>query len=113
MYYVESVETRVGPQRQKFSLRQAFPWFGTLGAREAVAEQEAWAAYRRFQAEKLKLAFDVRKAYSEYYLLGRRIEIAMSTLDLLHGWESIGRTRFETGQSGRTTLLVIFMFRAG
>jgi len=107
MYYAENVETRVGPQRQKFSLRQAFPWFGTLGARESVAEQEAWAAYRRFQAEKLRLAFEVRKAYSEYYLLGRRVEIARSTLELLHGWESISRTRFETGQSGRSDLVRI------
>ena len=107
MYYVESVETRVGPQRQKFSLRQSFPWFGTLGARESVAEQEAWAAYRRFQAEKLKLAYQVRKAYSEYYLLGRRIEVARSTLELLSGWESISRTRFETGQSGRSDLVRI------
>jgi outer membrane protein TolC len=107
MYYVESVETRVGPQRQKFSLRQSFPWFGTLGARESVAEQEAWAAYRFFQAEKLKLAYQVRKAYSEYYLLGRRIEIARSTLELLGGWESISRTRFETGQSGRSDIVRI------
>ncbi len=107
MYYGESVETRVGPQRQKFSLRQSFPWFGTLGARESVAEQEAWAAYRIFQAEKLKLAYQVRKAYSEYYLLGRRIEVARSTLELLSGWESISRTRFETGQSGRSDIVRI------
>lgn len=107
MYYVESVETRVGPQRQKFSLRQAFPWFGTLGARESVAEQEAWAAYRLFQEEKLRLAYRVRKAYSEYYLLGRRIQIARSTLELLRGWESISRTRFETGQSGRSDVVRI------
>jgi outer membrane protein TolC len=107
MYYVESVETRVGPQRQKFSLRQALPWFGTLGARESVAEQEAWAAYRRFQGEKLRLAYAVRKSYSEYYLLGRRIEIARSTLELLRGWESISTVRFETGQSGRSDLVRI------
>ena len=107
MYFGESVETRVGPQRQRFSLRQAFPWFGTLGARESVAEQEAWAAYRRFQAKRLELAFEVRKAYSEYYLLGRRIAIARSTLDLLRGWESISRTRFETGRSGRSDMVRI------
>jgi cobalt-zinc-cadmium efflux system outer membrane protein len=107
MYFVESVETRVGPQRQKFSLSQAFPWFGTLGARESVAEQEAWAAYRRFQAEKLRLAYRVRKAYSEYYLIGRRIAIERSTLELLISWESISRVRFETGQTGRSDLVRI------
>ena len=29
-YFVSPVETRVGPQRARFSLTQMFPWFGTL-----------------------------------------------------------------------------------
>jgi outer membrane protein TolC len=107
MYFGENIETRVGPQRQRFSLRQSFPWFGTLGARGAVAEEESWAAYQRFQAERLRVAFGVRKAYSEYYLLGRRIEIARSTLELLERWEAISRTRFETGQSSRNDVVRI------
>jgi cobalt-zinc-cadmium efflux system outer membrane protein len=107
MYFGERVETRVGPQRQRFGLRQSFPWFGTLGAREAVAEQESWAAYCRFMSKKLELAYEVRKAYCAYYLLGRRIEITRATLDLMRGWESISSTRFETGRGSRSDIVRI------
>ncbi|MDY0040341.1 MAG: TolC family protein, partial [Desulforhabdus sp.] len=29
-YYIQSVETRVGPQNNRFGLLQTFPWFGKL-----------------------------------------------------------------------------------
>ncbi len=32
-YFIEEVETRVGPQRQKFGIMQVFPWFGKIEAR--------------------------------------------------------------------------------
>ncbi|MDD3605166.1 MAG: hypothetical protein PHD86_08265, partial [Kiritimatiellae bacterium] len=32
-YFVEEVETRVGPQKQRLGLSQVFPWFGTLKLR--------------------------------------------------------------------------------
>ena len=43
-WFGESVETRVGPQRQRFGVRQPIPWFGTLGLRGDVTREEAWAA---------------------------------------------------------------------
>jgi len=29
-YFIREVETRVGPQRQKFGIMQVFPWFGKI-----------------------------------------------------------------------------------
>ena len=40
-YFISPVETRVGPQRMKFSLSQMFPWFGTLDAKEDIASKLA------------------------------------------------------------------------
>ena len=56
-YFMESVETRVGPQEQRFSLRQSFPWFGTLGAKEDIAFARSQASYRKFEAARLLLFF--------------------------------------------------------
>ncbi len=33
-YFIQPVETRVGPQQFKISVSQMFPWFGTLKAKE-------------------------------------------------------------------------------
>lgn len=106
-YFGESIETRVGPQRHRFGLRQPVPWFGTLGLRADVAREDAWTAFRNYQMKKLQLAFEVRSAYGGYYLVGRRIEIARSTLDLLHRWEGAVRARYETGARGYGDLLRI------
>ena len=35
-YFVQPIETRLGPQQAKISAMQMFPWFGTLSAREIV-----------------------------------------------------------------------------
>lgn len=93
--FIENVETRVGPQNQKFSLRQAFPWFGTLGARKDMANETANAAFRKYQAEKLKLFYAVRAAYYELYYLGRDIAITTENFELLKFWESVARTKYK------------------
>ena len=47
-YFISPVETRVGPQRAKFSLSQMFPWFGTLEAQSDAASLMADANIRPF-----------------------------------------------------------------
>ena len=42
-YFIEEVETRVGPQRQKFEIMQTFPWFGVIEARGDQAAAKAKA----------------------------------------------------------------------
>jgi outer membrane protein TolC len=93
-YFIESVETRVGPQNQRFVLAQSFPWFGTLGAKKDVTLEAAAAAYQRFQAEKLKLFYQVKSAYYEYYYLERDIAITRENLQLLTFWESVARAKY-------------------
>ncbi|UCF05467.1 MAG: TolC family protein [bacterium] len=94
-YFIEHVETRVGPQNHKFTLKQAFPWFGTLGAKGDVALETANAAYEEFRSEKLKLFYDVKRAYIDYYVLGREIEITRANITLLKYWESVARTKYK------------------
>jgi cobalt-zinc-cadmium efflux system outer membrane protein len=96
-YFIESVETRVGPQIQRVALKQAFPWFGTLGARKDVAWESANAAYHRLQSEMLELFYRVKNAYCEYYYLGREISVTRENLQLLEFWESIARAKYRVG----------------
>ncbi len=46
-YFIEEVETRIGPQQQKFGIMQVFPWFGKIQARTDVAAAKAQAAKQR------------------------------------------------------------------
>lgn len=93
-YFAGSVETRVGPQNQKFGLKQSFPWFGTLGSRRDIAAHVADAEYQKFIARTLRTYYFVKKAFYEYYFLGRDIELTRENLELLKFWESIARARY-------------------
>lgn len=104
-YFIEHVETRVGPQNHRFSLKQAFPWFGTLGAKGTVALETAHAAYEEFRSAKLKLFYEVKKAYYDYYVLGREIEIAGANIELLEFWESVARAKYRAATGEHRDLI--------
>ncbi len=93
-YYIEAVETRVGPQRQAFELAQTFPPLGRLALREDVAAEQAAAAYHRFEAARLALAYRVREAYWELAYLDRAIDITAGNIELLGAIEAIARRRY-------------------
>jgi len=94
-YFVEQVETRVGAQKQAFGIAQMFPWFGKLELRGNTAGEAAGAARQRYQATKLKLFFQVKDAYYEYYYLWRAIAIVEENIQLMKNFESVARTRYK------------------
>ena len=53
-YFIEEIETRVGPQRNKLEIMQMFPWFGEIEARTDAAAAAAKAARKRYEAKKLQ-----------------------------------------------------------
>ena len=93
-YFLEEVETRVGPQRQKFGIMQTFPWFGELEAQTNAASAAAKAASKRYEAEKLKLFYQVKDAFYEYAYLARAVAITSQNLELLKYFEEVARTKY-------------------
>jgi outer membrane protein TolC len=96
-YFIKEVETRAGPQRHKFELSQMFPWFGKLSARGDIALEAANKEKERYEAEKLKLFFEVKDAYYEYYYLSRAISITEEHKRLIIYLESVARTNYSAG----------------
>ena len=105
--FVENVETRVGPQERRFSLKQSFPWPGTLGASKTMAQQAAEAAFQQFQAQKLRLAYGIRLAYYDYYSLAREIDVTQASFELLTFWEAVVRNRYRTALSPHPDLMKV------
>ncbi|MHC4150194.1 MAG: TolC family protein, partial [Planctomycetota bacterium] len=93
-YFLDEVETRVGPQRQKFGIMQTFPWFGELEAQTDAASAAAKAASKRYEAEKLKLFYQVKDAFYEYAYLARAVAITSQNLELLKYFEEVARTKY-------------------
>lgn len=93
-YFIEEVETRVGPQRQKFGFSQTFPWLGKIEARTDAAAANAKAARKKYEAKKLDLFYDVKSNYYEYAYLYTAIEKTKQNLELLSYFEQVALTRY-------------------
>lgn len=104
-YFIQEVETRVGPQQQAFALMQTFPWFGKLGTRGDIAGEAAEAAHQKYEAEKLRLFYRVKSAYFEYYYLARSIDITESNISLLANLESVARAKYRAGAANHPALI--------
>jgi len=93
-YFIEEVETRTGPQRNKFGIMQVFPWFGKIEARGDVAAAKAKAARQRYEAGKLKLFWQVKDAFYEFTYLATAIDTAKENLELLQHFEEVALTKY-------------------
>jgi len=93
-YFIEEVETRVGPQRQKFEIMQTFPWFGVIEARGDRAAAKAKAARKSYEAKKLELFQEVKYVFYEYSYLAKAIEITKQNLELVTHFEEVARSRY-------------------
>lgn len=96
-YFMEEVETRVGPQKHKLGFMQKVPWWGTLDARNDAAAEDAQAARQAFEQTRLKLFRRVKSAYCEYWYLARSLEITERHLELISNLERVARTRYKAG----------------
>lgn len=106
-YFVENVETRVGPQNRKFSLKQQFPWFGTLGSKKRAAFEKSNMLYQSYSNYKQSLIYEVSRSYYLYWLLKQQIQITNENFLLLELWESIARTKYKTAQTSHPDLIKI------
>lgn len=96
-YYVENVETRVGPQEQAFALVQTLPWFGKRELRGDVASSAADAVRQEYEQAKLDLLYGVKDAYYKLYFLSRAISITRENMQLLESLEKVAQSRYKTG----------------
>ena len=97
-YFISPVETRVGPQRARFSLTQMFPWFGTLKASGDVAVLHAEALYQAFLDAKNKLYYQVAAAYYPLYELEKWIELERENTEILESYKTIATSKFENDE---------------
>ena len=98
-YFIEEVQTRLGPQENKLMLSQKFPTFGKLSLRGQIASKDALIARQKYEAIKREIIAQVKNAYYELYWVNQAIEITEENKILLEGLEKDARADFETGKA--------------
>ncbi len=98
-YFISPVETRVGPQRARFSLSQMFPWFGTLKAQADAATLQAEARYFAFLDARNQLYYRVAAAYYPLYELREWQRIETKNIQILQSYKDLATVKFQNGQA--------------
>lgn len=96
-YFVESVQTRTGPQENVLILNQRIPWFGKLKNREVAASAEAEVLWFAYQNQQLMLVREVGTAFYEYGYLEHAIRLTRENLELLQSLEPVVETQVKAG----------------
>lgn len=96
-HFVESVQTRTGPQENVFTFSQKIPWFGKLSSRENAASAEAQALWFAYQNQQLMLARAVSLAFYEYGYTGEALRLTRENLELLRQLEPVVEEKVRAG----------------
>lgn len=108
-YFVRPVETRLGPQKLKFSISQMFPWFGTLKVRKDETAKLANAKLAIFEEAKSRLFLDVRSSYYDLYLIKSSILNTEANVKIIKVLREIVNIKIEAGLTSMTDGLRIVM----
>ncbi len=103
-YFIQEVETRVGPQKQRLGISQTIPWFGKLRHRKNVAAQAVVVAEENFSFKYVSLVKRIKKAFYDYYYLSRAIDITQENIHLLELVESVAQSQAIVGGSAADVL---------
>lgn len=96
-YFVQPIETRVGPQQAKLSLTQMFPWFGTLKANTQRDSLLAQSRYQEFLEAKYQLYYEVKSAYYPIYELHQTIRLHQENIKILENFKQISTVKYKNG----------------
>jgi cobalt-zinc-cadmium efflux system outer membrane protein len=104
-YFIQPVETRVGPQKARISASQMFPWFGSLSIREDAATAMAKSKYEQFQEAKSRLFYDVKSTWYNLYFTQKAIDITCDNIDILNTFRKLALIKVETGMASSVDVL--------
>src|SRR3989338_803258 len=90
----DMVETRVGPQENRFMVSQEIPFPAKLLEKGKMANSEAKAAYARYQAVERDVTNRLTKLYYELYFTDASIGVIEEIKGLLKKIQSVAQARY-------------------
>ncbi|MGD9346698.1 MAG: TolC family protein [Candidatus Aminicenantes bacterium] len=104
-HFGQSIETRLGPQRNKISLSQKIPFFGKLSLKEKIAQENSSI----FEVQHAKVVADlilqVKEAFFSLYWFEKAIELRQEEKEVLDRLARIAQKKYETGLTSQQDVL--------
>ncbi|UCF73825.1 MAG: TolC family protein [Deltaproteobacteria bacterium] len=106
-YFVENVETRVGPQRHILGAKQTFPFYGKRDLQADIAAQDAEYLKQAYEGTKSEVIRQVKRSFYHLFYLTTVIDITHRERELLKRFENIARVKYETGRGLQQNILKV------
>lgn len=106
-YYINEVETRVGPQKYSVGINQTFPWFGKLDLKSKAASEMANVEKAKYDALKLMLISKIKKLYYQYSYLAQSIKITQDNITLVSNFEDVATAKYKGGAGLQNAVIKI------
>jgi len=90
---------------QGFVVTQEIPFPGKLSTKGNIARKQAEQLTENARETRLRVLDELRKAYYEYYLAHRSLQILEETKELMKNLQRIAETRYATGQGNQQDVL--------
>ncbi|MFT7638107.1 MAG: cobalt-zinc-cadmium efflux system outer membrane protein [Candidatus Omnitrophota bacterium] len=103
--FIDEVETRVGAQKEMYSVSQMLPFPGKLSTKGAVATAMSRQKHAEYQKAKLQYLYELKDAYFEYWYLRKNILVTEKNMELLKHFEGVAQSKFKSSQSSNQDLL--------
>ena len=104
-HFGRSVETRLGPQRNKISLSQKIPFFGKLNLRGKVAASHADILKEQYFRIKAEVTARIKEIYYTIYWFDTALKISGEEKDILNRLARIARKKYEAGNANQQNAL--------
>jgi len=104
-HFGQSIETRLGPQRDKISVSQKFPFFGKQSIRGEVARSQAWILEAQYRAVQADVLLKVKQAFFSLYWFDKALQISQEEKEVLQRLTRVAQKKYETGQATQQDVL--------
>lgn len=101
----QSIETRLGPQRNKLSLSQKFPFFGKLSLKGEIVQSVALIFEEQYNAVKADIVLKVKKSYFSIFWFDKALKISREEKEVLRRLSRIAQKKYETGAANQQDVL--------
>ncbi|MFP6582053.1 MAG: TolC family protein [Candidatus Hydrogenedentota bacterium] len=96
-HFIEEIQTRTGPQNNRFILSQKIPWKGKRAEAANMAQDQSEAVWWQAVSLRTTIVRDLKQAYYEYADLAQNIRIVGENLSLLQNLEPVVQSRIRGG----------------
>jgi len=96
-YFGESVETRVGPQKNKYGGSQKIPFPGKLSLQAKSQKKQADIWEQQYEVTKQQVRKEVKCTYYDLFLVDKAISIIEGEKTILESLEKVAQRRYESG----------------